>query len=263
LYVHADALPLPRNRARIRNFLHRDRGGNARGKPTCIGRLEIYFPSRPDETASSRAPPRKSKCENDVTRINSHASAVLLLFASREIIPPDSTRVEEPWEYMYWSRLISLATFGRRNSFATVVRFFNMIYIFRSGKEQRQKSMSLCQSFRFSTFLSFRICMRHLFKIIIDATRTFRACGLFFREVFNSSTQIIFYLYVWNLIANYFLFLCVIYHMYEPIISITILKAKWRLCKESTFDNVRMKANQRKRERDVQRISAERTLNRR
>jgi len=51
--------------------------------------------------------------------------------------------------------------------------------------------------------------------------------------------------------------------MYEPIISITILKAGWKLCKESTFDNVRMKASQRKQERDVQRISAERTLNRR
>jgi len=108
-YVHADALPLPRDRACIRNFLHRDRGGNARGKPTCIGRLEIYFPPRwrSDETASSRAPPRKSKCENDVTCINSHASAVLLLSASREIIPPDSTRVEEPWEHMYRSRLKS------------------------------------------------------------------------------------------------------------------------------------------------------------
>lgn len=33
---------------------------------------------------------RKSKCENDVTCINSHASAALLLSASREIIPPDS-----------------------------------------------------------------------------------------------------------------------------------------------------------------------------
>jgi len=51
--------------------------------------------------------------------------------------------------------------------------------------------------------------------------------------------------------------------MYEPIISITIMKAGWRLCRESTFDNMRMKANQRKRERDVRRISAERTLNRR
>ena len=112
-----------RDWACIRHFLHRNRGGNARGKPTCIRRLEIYFSPRwhPDKTASSRAPRERASVKMTLHCINSHTSAMLFLSASREIILFRFTWGRAVRIRVYWSR--------RKSQYVSLRFFSGFLYI--------------------------------------------------------------------------------------------------------------------------------------